>query len=71
MVIAFSMYSKIPMPRVDWNEKNMKYAMCFFPLVGATEGLCVFLAGRLLFVCGFGKMFFAAVMTLLPVLITG
>ena len=31
--IAFSMYSKIPMPRVDWNEKNMKYAMCFFPVV--------------------------------------
>ena len=32
--VAFSMYSKIPMPRVEWNEKNMKYAMCFFPLVG-------------------------------------
>lgn len=34
MVIACAMYSKIPMPKVDWNEKNMKYALCFFPLVG-------------------------------------
>ena len=25
MNIAFSMYSRIPMPRVDWNEKNMKF----------------------------------------------
>ena len=32
MIIAIAMYSKIPMPRVDWNEKNMRYAMCFFPL---------------------------------------
>ena len=36
--VAFSMYSKIPMPRVEWNEKNMKYAMCFFPIVGAVIG---------------------------------
>ena len=48
--VAFSMYSKIPMPRVEWNEKNMKYAMCFFPLVGAVIGglmlLVRFLCGR-------------------------
>ena len=39
--IAFSMYSKIPMPRTDWNKDNMKYAMCFFPLVGAVLGIIV------------------------------
>ena len=38
LVIAFSMYSKIPMPRVDWNEKNMKYSMCFFTFIGAVIG---------------------------------
>ena len=27
LVIAFSMYSKIPMPKVEWNDKNMKYTM--------------------------------------------
>ena len=29
--IAFSMYSKIPMPRTDWTKEAMRYAMCFFP----------------------------------------
>ena len=33
-VVAFSMYSKIPMPRADWTKENMKYSMCFFPWVG-------------------------------------
>ena len=25
LIIAFAMYSKIPMPRADWNDKNMRY----------------------------------------------
>ena len=32
-LIAFSMYSKIPMPRCQWTEENMAYTMCFFPWV--------------------------------------
>ena len=27
MIVAFSMYSKIPMPRIEWNKENMKYTM--------------------------------------------
>lgn len=69
--VAFSMYSKIPMPRVDWNEKNMKYAMCFFPVIGAVIGILEVLLGGLLFKAGVGRLFFAAAMTLLPVLVTG
>ena len=38
LVIAFSTYSSIPMPRVDWNDENMKYTICFFPLIGAVIG---------------------------------
>ena len=26
------------MPQVDWNEKNMKHTLAFFPLVGAAVG---------------------------------
>ena len=37
-IVAFSMYSKIPMPRADWNKENMKYSMCFFPWVGLVIG---------------------------------
>ena len=38
LVVAFSMYSKIPMPNVELTEENMKYPLCFFPLVGAVIG---------------------------------
>lgn len=72
LAIAISMYSKIPAPTVDWNEKNMKYAMCFFPVVGIVTGLLEFGAGyALLRYTSCGKLFFAAVMTLIPVLVTG
>lgn len=28
------MFSALPMPRVDWNGRNMRYMMCTFPFVG-------------------------------------
>ncbi|HOO28775.1 MAG TPA: adenosylcobinamide-GDP ribazoletransferase [Lachnospiraceae bacterium] len=41
-IIAFSTYSKIPMPKVDWNKENKKYAICFFPMVGVLIGaVCI------------------------------
>ncbi len=46
-VIAFAMYSKIPMPKVEWEKESMEYAMCFFPLIGVVTGGCFFFVGRL------------------------
>lgn len=70
--IGVSMYSKIPMPRVEWNEKNMKYAMCFFPFVGLVTGVLEVCIGRFLLLHTSCKtLFFAGVMTLLPVLVNG
>ena len=43
IAIAFSTYSRIPMPRVDWSEENQRYSMCFFPLVGLAVGLALWL----------------------------
>ena len=39
LIIAFSMYSRIPMPNVEWNEKNTKSVMLFLPLVGSVLGI--------------------------------
>ncbi|MGI6070409.1 MAG: adenosylcobinamide-GDP ribazoletransferase [Blautia sp.] len=71
--IAFSMYSKIPMPYSDWSKENMKYAMGFFPLVGAAVGAVTLGAAYLLAILGLpdGHLFRAALLTVLPVLITG
>lgn len=65
------MYSKIPMPRTEWNEKTFRYMFCFFPLVGVVIGGLVYgalyAAGQL----NLGVLFTAAIVTALPVLITG
>lgn len=41
--IAFSIYSKIPVPQFAWKEEDMRYTLCFFPWVGAVIGLCFLL----------------------------
>ena len=72
LAIAISMYSKIPVPMVEWSEKNMKYAMCFFPVVGAVTGALQLLVGSLLLEhTSCGSLFFAVVMTLIPAAVTG
>ena len=72
LAIAISMYSKIPVPTVDWNEKNMKYAMCFFPVVGAVAGGLQLLIGYLLLkYTSCGNLFFAIAMVLIPVIVSG
>jgi len=71
LIIAFSMYSKIPMPKVDWTKENMKYVMCFFPLIGVVLGGCVYLWGSLESVIPMSQVFLTVVMVLIPVIVTG
>ena len=70
-LLAFSMYSRLPMPKADWNEKNMRYMLCFFPFIGALQG--IFLYGLWKF-CDFFELpvtLFILSGTALPVLLTG
>ncbi len=71
LIIAFSTYSRIPMPRVDWNDENMKYTICFFPLIGLAVGgiSWIFMASSL--ACGFGTILRDSGLTLIPLLVTG
>ena len=64
--IALSMYSRIPVPRVDWEKENMRYAMCFFPMIAV-----MYLAGWLLDKTSVGGLFRGVVFTLIPIMITG
>ena len=34
VAVAFSMFSAVPMPQFPWDAKNMRYALCAFPLIG-------------------------------------
>lgn len=70
-VVAFSIYSKIPMPRFQWESDDMKYHLCFFPWVGAVIGL---LEGAWYFIStgkGIGALPYVMVALAIPLLITG
>lgn len=70
-LIAFSMYSKIPMPQCEWTEENMAYAMCFFPWVGAVIGGVTWVFGTYGLKLGITPAFYAVILVLIPWLITG
>lgn len=70
-VIAFSTYSRIPMPQAEWSDENRKYAMCCFPLIGAVIGLILW---GWLWICDalkIGMLLKGAVSTIVPLLVTG
>lgn len=69
--IAFAMYSKIPMPQADWEEENMRYMMCFFPLIGVVIGGCTALWSYGAVWLEAGNLLRGAGYVLIPVLVTG
>ena len=71
LFVALSTYSQIPVPQFQWNERNMKYSICFFPVVGLFCGASLLLWNRLCQSFGISPVFFAAVASCLPLLISG
>lgn len=69
--IAFSMYSKIPMPYSDWSKENMKYSMCFFPLIGIVIGALIVGANALFQQLPFNGSLETVIYLLIPLMITG
>lgn len=70
-IVAFAMYSKIPMPRASWEKENMRYVMCFFPWVGAVIGALFTLWGVFGRLVPIGHTLYTVVLLLIPVVITG
>lgn len=71
VLVAFAMFSALPLPRAEWNAGNMRYALCAFPLVGIVCGglwwgwsaVCVWLSAP--------AVLRGAGLCLIPVLVTG
>lgn len=71
IVMAFSCFTAIPMPQVEWDDKNMRYLMAAFPLVGALIGGAVWLWWLACDAAGFGGLMRSAGLTLIPLILTG
>lgn len=71
MIVAFSMYSKIPMPQIEWTKQNMRCSLCFFPLIGVVIGVLNWLWSLAAQALGVGEILRAAIFVLIPILLTG
>lgn len=71
MVIAFSIYSKIPVPQFEWKEEDMEYMMCFFPWIGGVIGLAFFGWAVLCEKFAVGTLCYALIAAAIPLIISG
>ncbi len=71
LCLAFSTYSRIPMIRVYPNKKNMRYMLCFLPIVGAAVGAVFMLWFHVCLHIGIDHACFSAGAAVLSVLMTG
>ena len=69
--IAVAMYSKLPVPQVEWDRKSLSWALCFFPVVGVVIGLLLGLWLELCALLDIGPWLRAAGALLLPVAVSG
>ena len=71
IAVAFAQYSRIPVPRFEWKEEDMRYSMAAFPLVGAVIGLVFFGVFRCAQYSDLPDTATALLLTAVPLIITG
>lgn len=71
LLVAFSLYSAIPVPQVNWEKRTLRWAMSFLPLIGLLIGglelgwlaLCIRLRAS--------AVFYAVLAALIPLVVSG
>ena len=71
MIVAFSLYSKVPMPVFEWREEDLKHNLVFLPWVGALIGVIVYGISFLFDEMQIPLIFVTAIYSLVPLVITG
>ena len=71
ILVAFAMFSAIPLPQPEWNDKNMRYALCAFPLIGLVCGALWWGWGTLCAYLSVQHLLRGAGLCLIPVRVTG
>lgn len=71
LIIALSMYSRLPVRDIEWNERNMKMAFAWFPLVGVIIGALEAIAYVLCSMLNITQNFRGALLLFIPLAVTG
>ena len=75
LFIAFSMYSRLPVPHTEWHETDMRYALCFFPFVGLVIAALLYgwlwLCENYAALWGAGELLRTVPLLLVPIIVSG
>ncbi len=71
LLLAFAMFSRLPVPRVEFRPENMGGVLAALPLVGLVVGLCVLAWHHVALWLDVGPFGRGVGMALLPLLLTG
>jgi len=71
LISAISMYSKLPMPNISYKEREDRFSIAFFPIVGLLILGLVYLLQNMTVYCKLPSSISTVVFLLIPVLVTG
>lgn len=71
LALAFSCFSRIPVPKMEWDSDNMRFILAWFPAVGLVVGLFVGAWWLVAEAFGLGIVLKAAGVALVPLAVTG
>ncbi len=71
MIIAFSMYSRIPMPVFTWKEDDMKHVIDFLPLVGIVIGILTYAGVKIGVMVNMPVFALMLLLMIIPLMVTG
>lgn len=71
IIMAFAMYSKLPMPNLTWKKENMEYILSGFCIVGFIQAIIYILLWRFLIFFNIKELMRNAVMIVFPIIYTG
>lgn len=71
LLVAFSLYSAIPVPQVQWEKRTMRWALGFLPLIGVLIGALEWLWFAFCTHFAAEGLFYAVGATLITLLVSG
>ena len=71
LIVAFSLYSRIPMPRFEWKESDLRHNLVFLPWVGAAVGALVYAFAALVKLAAIPLVAQVALVSAIPLIVTG
>lgn len=71
LMVAFSLYSFIPVPQVQWEKNTMKFALGFLPLIGLIVGGLELFWINFSTQMGLNVVLYACIAALIPIFVSG